>query len=93
MQDNLLHIARSYGQLPATSSHLSPHPALLPEQFLEDIQAFHKALAIALNNIVERWWTDTEADFPSRMPLEPQVTDLLQVVNQSRQSSRDTYTD
>ncbi|KAB8201772.1 IucC family-domain-containing protein [Aspergillus parasiticus] len=37
---------------------------------------FQEALAIALNNIVERWWKDEEANFPNRMPLEPQAEDL-----------------
>ncbi|KAE8136499.1 hypothetical protein BDV38DRAFT_293907 [Aspergillus pseudotamarii] len=67
-----------YGELPPVSRRLNPFPALLPRRFPDDIQVFQEALTIALNNIVERWWKDEEANFPSRMPLEPQAEDLLQ---------------
>ncbi|KMU86017.1 hypothetical protein CIHG_03548 [Coccidioides immitis H538.4] len=43
----------------------------------QNIQALHEALVLAITNIVERWWTDSVAKFPERMPLEPQEEDLL----------------
>ncbi|WEW61322.1 hypothetical protein PRK78_006812 [Emydomyces testavorans] len=54
-----------------------PHPILLHPQHHQSLQALHEALTLAVTNIVERWWTDTAARFPERMPLEPHEEDLL----------------
>lgn len=79
MQTHLFNSTTPYGRLPDASRGLNPHPVLLPKQFLKDLEAFQEALATALDNIIERWWKDKEAKFPSRMPLEPQAEALLQV--------------
>lgn len=62
-------------------SHLSfsPHPMVVNEWHNTRVQAIHEALVLAITNIVERWWTDHEARFPERMPLEPQEESLLRV--------------
>lgn len=65
--------------LPYELRYMTPNPILISDRFLADLRLFHDALAIALNNIVQRWFTDKEAAFPSRMPLEPHEEDLLQV--------------
>ncbi|KAE8164044.1 hypothetical protein BDV40DRAFT_311131 [Aspergillus tamarii] len=77
VEKSLVTCVSPYGELPPVSRRLNPFPALLPRQFPDDIRVFQEALTIALNNIVERWWKDEEANFPSRMPLEPQAEDLL----------------
>ncbi|KAK7404147.1 hypothetical protein QQX98_010051 [Neonectria punicea] len=69
-----------YGQLPGAARRLNPHPAVLPMKFVENLERFHEALALALDDIINRWWTDEEADFPNRMPLEPRVETLLRWV-------------
>lgn len=79
VEKSLVTCVSPYGELPPVSRRLNPFPALLPRQFPDDIRVFQEALTIALNNIVERWWKDEEANFPSRMPLEPQAEDLLRV--------------
>lgn len=56
-----------------------PHPILVSERHLSQLRELHEAFAMAINNIVQRWWTDKEADFPRRMPLESHEEDLLQV--------------
>lgn len=63
------------------ASHLafSPHPMVITERHNASVQAVHEALVLAITNIVERWWTDGDAKFPQRMPLEPQEETLLQV--------------
>ena len=48
----------------------------LAEQQMQDI---HEALTIAIVDIVQRWWTDTDARFPERMPLEKKEEDILKV--------------
>lgn len=65
--------------LPYDLRFLSPHPILITDQFLANLKQFHEALAIALSNIVQRWFTDKEADFPTRMPIEPHEEEVLQV--------------
>lgn len=76
---NLADCVRPYGTIPDASRMLSPYPALLPQQFITDLEKFNEALALAYNNIIPRWWKDTEANFSSRMPLDPQAEALLRV--------------
>jgi len=83
LQDSFVRNVTPYGQPPRRlASQLNSHPAVLPKKFLEDVNIFHEALIIALDDIVDRWWTDKEADFPSRMPLEPRVEKLLRWIAQ-----------
>ena len=83
LQDSLVRNVTPYGQPPQRlASQLNSHPVVLPKQFLEDVSIFNEALIIALDDIVDRWWTDKEADFPSRMPLEPRVEKLLRWIAQ-----------
>ncbi|CEL00913.1 hypothetical protein ASPCAL00505 [Aspergillus calidoustus] len=41
------------------------------------MKELHNALVIAVTDIVERWWTDKEAQFPQRMRLEAEEEELL----------------
>ncbi|KAI9046321.1 uncharacterized protein KD926_004159 [Aspergillus affinis] len=68
------------------SSHLWPHdshdaacprPILWAPQHQEQLATLHTALATALTDVVERWWVDSEAKFPARMPLEKAEEDML----------------
>ncbi|KAJ5267579.1 hypothetical protein N7478_010387 [Penicillium angulare] len=83
LQERLADNVRPYGALPGAAKRLNPHPALLPLQFIKELEIFNEALAIALNNIIERWWTDKEANLPSRTPLDPHVEGLLQWVDKA----------
>ena len=56
-----------------------PRPILVTEEHQEQLAQLHYALATAIADIVSRWWTDSNADFPSRMPLERPEEELLQV--------------
>ncbi|KAF4150882.1 hypothetical protein CNMCM6069_005350 [Aspergillus lentulus] len=77
---NLADCVRPYGTIPDTSRTLNPYPALLPQQFIRDLERFNEVLALAYNNIIPRWWKDAEAKFSSRMPLDPQAEALLRWV-------------
>ncbi|KAI0886270.1 uncharacterized protein GGS22DRAFT_160426 [Annulohypoxylon maeteangense] len=55
-----------------------PRPILVGKQHLEQLSELHQALSIAIVDIVGRWWTDEQAEFPKRMPLEKQEEDFLQ---------------
>lgn len=65
--------------LPYELRYMTPNPILISNQFLKSLREFHNALSIALTNIVERWFTDEKAAFPTRMPLEQHEEDLLRV--------------
>jgi hypothetical protein len=82
MKRALLRNTQAYGELPKVAARLNPHPFVLPIDFLVRLERFHEALALVLDNIIDRWWKDDEADFPLRMPLEPRVETLLQWVAQ-----------
>ncbi|KAE8311390.1 hypothetical protein BDV41DRAFT_578672 [Aspergillus transmontanensis] len=58
----------------------TPHPILISDRFLAEKKRFHEALAIALNNIVQRWFTDKDAAFQHAcdMPVMPHEEHLLQ---------------
>jgi hypothetical protein len=58
---------------------LSPHPVLTNKSFLMRMRHTHDALVKAVVNIVDRWWTDTDANFPARLPLEKHVEEVLHV--------------
>ncbi|KAL2818234.1 hypothetical protein BDW59DRAFT_165566 [Aspergillus cavernicola] len=61
---------------------LSPHPILTDRSFVLRLKDFHEALVKAVVNIVERWWTDSTANLPARMPLEPPVEAVLQWIDE-----------
>ncbi|RAH78069.1 hypothetical protein BO86DRAFT_403162 [Aspergillus japonicus CBS 114.51] len=42
-----------------------------------NVAKLHEALVSGLSSIVDTWWTDEQAAFPRRMPLEPHEEDLL----------------
>ena len=83
LRKRLVDCVRPYGALPGAAKRINSHPALLPWQFVKELETFNEALAIALNDIIKRWWTDKEANLPSRMPLKPHVEELLQWVDKA----------
>ena len=56
-----------------------PRPIIVTKEHQKQLEELHEALTTAITDIVERWWTDDEARFPARMPLEKQEVELLQV--------------
>ena len=56
-----------------------PHPLIVPQSQLFRLEKLHQLLSSAITNIVERWWSDEEARFPDRMPLEPIEEEILKV--------------
>lgn len=41
-----------------------PHPVMITQRHHEELSNLHFALNLALEDIIERWWTDEEARFP-----------------------------
>ncbi|KAL3419063.1 taurine catabolism dioxygenase [Phlyctema vagabunda] len=55
----------------------SPLPVLVPEHFLANTKRLSDILGRAITSIVERWWIDSKANFPGRMPISPQQEAVL----------------
>ncbi|KAF7593644.1 hypothetical protein BBP40_011049 [Aspergillus hancockii] len=58
-----------------------PRPILVSPEHQRQWKELHKALVLAITDIVERWWKDPAAHLPERMPLEPQEEDLLKWID------------
>ncbi|KAF4979955.1 hypothetical protein FZEAL_3941 [Fusarium zealandicum] len=54
-----------------------PRPILVGQHHEQQLRNLLQALTIAIVDIVQRWWTDEDARFPERMPLEKPEEDLL----------------
>ncbi|KAI2732198.1 hypothetical protein CBS147332_1337 [Penicillium roqueforti] len=59
-----------------------PYPVLGNEAHQRQLSELSEALVLAITDIVERWWSDVEARFPKRMPVEPVEENLLQWMQQ-----------
>lgn len=60
--------------IPKTTYHIYIHPTLIAR--FDQIQS---VLGKVTTNIIERWFSDEGADFPSRMPIEKHEEDVLRV--------------
>lgn len=60
-------------------THGCPRPMLIDEEHQKQLIDLHSALITAITDIIQRWWSDKEANFPGHMPLEPDEEKLLQV--------------
>ncbi|KAJ5781231.1 hypothetical protein N7457_006391 [Penicillium paradoxum] len=63
----------------AGSCHLSscPYPVLVNNKHQAEIEKLNEIVVKVLDDIVPRWWKDTAAKFPERMPLLPYEEKLL----------------
>lgn len=58
-------------------SAVCPRPILIGAHHQQQMEDLHNALTAAIVDIVKRWWTDTEAQLPRRMPLQPDEEEHL----------------
>ena len=58
-----------------------PFNICISERFVSHVREIHRLLDRALVDIVERWFSDKDADFPNRMPLEKHEEDLLRWID------------
>ncbi|GAM33643.1 hypothetical protein TCE0_011r00701 [Talaromyces pinophilus] len=65
---------------------MSPFNICITQQFARTLESTHRLLDRALVDIVERWFTDIEANFPSRMPLEPHEEEVIRWISSQEQS-------
>lgn len=56
-----------------------PRPILVSKYHQQQMEDLHEAMRVAIVDIVQRWWTDDDACFPDRMPLEEIEEELLKV--------------
>lgn len=79
LQDALLRLCPAYLWPKESYRACCPGPILIGKNHQQQLESLHGALTIAITDIVSRWWTDHEARFPERMPLEKQEENLLKV--------------
>ncbi|RAL16828.1 uncharacterized protein BO97DRAFT_420219 [Aspergillus homomorphus CBS 101889] len=65
----------------------SPNPLPMSERLQRNVAKLHEALVTGLSSIVDTWWTDEQAAFPQRMPLEPHEEDLLRWLHEQSQAN------
>lgn len=66
-------------QVQKIRERFAPYSVHVSKSIEAEIEHLSTALTKALYDIVGRWFSDTEADFPGRMPLEEHEEDLLRV--------------
>ncbi|KAF5702799.1 hypothetical protein FGLOB1_9385 [Fusarium globosum] len=55
-----------------------PRPVLVGRHHQQQLKNLHETLTAAITDVVQRWWSDRDAKFPERMPLEAKEEELLQ---------------
>ncbi|PYI05181.1 hypothetical protein BO78DRAFT_447826 [Aspergillus sclerotiicarbonarius CBS 121057] len=63
-----------------------PYPVLVGREHLAGLASLNEVLVTAIDDIVTRWWTDSSANFPTRMPLQPVEERLLQWLDDARRT-------
>lgn len=79
LQDTLLKLCPANLWHNGSYSSGCPRPILVGKHHQQQMQDLHEALTTAITDIVQRWWTDRDARFPERMPLEKEEEDVLRV--------------
>ncbi|OJJ29768.1 hypothetical protein ASPWEDRAFT_121712 [Aspergillus wentii DTO 134E9] len=74
-------ISQGAKKYPNGFHRVPPYPLLVSQSLVERMKRLHEALSIALTDVVERWWTDEKAAFPSRMPVEGEEEEILRWVH------------
>ncbi|KAM0814382.1 hypothetical protein AB5N19_00172 [Seiridium cardinale] len=54
-----------------------PRPVLVSKHHQQQLQDLYESLTVAITDIVQRWWTDHDALFPKRMPLDKGEEEIL----------------
>lgn len=77
LMDNLLRLCPGHVWPKDSYKANCPSPILVNQRHQGHLERLHEALTSAITDIVQRWWSDTEANFPQRMPLAKNEEELL----------------
>ncbi|KFG79746.1 hypothetical protein MANI_008773 [Metarhizium anisopliae] len=77
LMDNLLRLCPGHVWPKDSYKANCPSPILVNQRHQGHLERLHEALTSAITDIVQRWWSDTEANFPQRMPLAKDEEELL----------------
>ncbi|KAJ2996306.1 hypothetical protein NUW58_g1008 [Xylaria curta] len=77
LQANLLSKCPAHMWPKASYRAFCPRPILVTKPHEQQIRELSEALTAAVNNTVERWWSDQQARLFERMPLKREEEDLL----------------
>ncbi|KAI1391875.1 uncharacterized protein F4822DRAFT_441117 [Hypoxylon trugodes] len=78
LQANLLSICSAYLWPRGSYRAACPRPILIHARHQQQLEELHEAFNTAITDIIDRWWSDPEARFPERMPLEKGEENLLE---------------
>lgn len=87
LQNRILQLCPSHVWPKGSHELACPRPILIAEQHQEKLAQLNASLFKAITDVVERWWTDANAKFPARMPLDCEEEELLRVGSPLPQSS------
>ncbi|KAF5626176.1 multidrug transporter [Fusarium sp. NRRL 52700] len=77
-QDKLLQLCPANLWPNASYTTGCSRPVLVGRHHQQQMKDLHEALTAAITDVVQRWWSDGDARFPERMPLEAKEEELLQ---------------
>ncbi|KAI1264609.1 hypothetical protein F5Y18DRAFT_436520 [Xylariaceae sp. FL1019] len=72
LQTSLLHSCPAHKWFHELYNKSCPRPILLGKHHNDQLRKLQEALAVAIADIVPRWFSDEDACFPKRMPLSPE---------------------
>ncbi|RAK79541.1 uncharacterized protein BO72DRAFT_476137 [Aspergillus fijiensis CBS 313.89] len=93
IQENLLRLCSRNSWHKSSRSAFIPRPIAVSAVHQRRWKDLNEALVLAITDIVERWWTDTESRYPERMPLEPAEEELLRWIDSQVPSNLPPYRD
>ncbi|KAL6916552.1 hypothetical protein ACHAP8_007027 [Fusarium lateritium] len=77
LRKNILTDAKGTELAFGIQSRFSPHPVAVSDTLYSRMAQLHVLLGRVFIDIVDRWFTDENARFPERMPLDPSEESLL----------------
>ncbi|KAL3601850.1 hypothetical protein FPOAC2_06133 [Fusarium poae] len=83
LRKNILTDAKGTELAFGIQSRFSPHPVAVSDTLYSRLTQLHVLLGRVFIDIVDRWFTDKNARFPERMPLDPSEESLLKWIASS----------
>ncbi|USP79397.1 hypothetical protein yc1106_06671 [Curvularia clavata] len=65
---------------------IQPVPIFLPKSRISELQQLCESIHLAVCDIIDRWWDDSDARFWERMPLDPKAEAVLRWVSHRKGS-------
>ncbi|KAH4059004.1 hypothetical protein HBH98_213720 [Parastagonospora nodorum] len=78
-------VFRDSGPWPAGLAEATqPVPIFLPKSRMSELQQLCESIHLAVCDIIDRWWDDSDARFWERMPLDPRAEAVLRWISERK---------